>query len=169
MSAIRTGDVLSYVPRRSHCREGTAFVVNADRVVDTYWRPFGDGESHVLTEQELTTAEVRFNVHDFDVLDSSGARRKWETYHPDDRSYISSQHGLREVLFVRRGATPDMATQILNAEGEVAESVGQAQFLALSELVRLKDGPRDDAYREAKDAAWQRARDVLAFSQERPS
>jgi hypothetical protein len=32
----------------------------------------------------------------------------------------------------------------------------------LSELVRLKDGPRDEAYRVAKDAAWQRARDVLA-------
>jgi hypothetical protein len=33
---------------------------------------------------------------------------------------------------------------------------------ALAELVRLKDGPRDDVYRAAKDAAWQRARDVLA-------
>lgn len=32
---------------------------------------------------------------------------------------------------------------------------------ALAGLVRLKDGPRDDAYRAAKDAAWQRARDVL--------
>jgi hypothetical protein len=43
------------------------------------------------------------------------------------------------------------------------QSVAQAQFLALAELVRLKDGPRDDAYREAKEAAWQRARDVLAL------
>jgi hypothetical protein len=33
--------------------------------------------------------------------------------------------------------------------------------LALAELVRLKDGPRDDAYRAGKDAAWQRARDLL--------
>jgi hypothetical protein len=32
---------------------------------------------------------------------------------------------------------------------------------ALAELVRLKDGPRDDAYRAAKDAAWQAARDAL--------
>jgi hypothetical protein len=32
---------------------------------------------------------------------------------------------------------------------------------ALRELVRLKDGPRDDAYRAAKDAAWDMARDVL--------
>lgn len=32
---------------------------------------------------------------------------------------------------------------------------------ALRELVRLKDGPRDDAYRDAKDAAWDTARAVL--------
>jgi hypothetical protein len=31
----------------------------------------------------------------------------------------------------------------------------------LDELVRLKDGPRDDAYREAKDAAWERARAIV--------
>ena len=34
--------------------------------------------------------------------------------------------------------------------------------LALAELIRLKDGPRDDAYHAAKDAAWDRARTVLA-------
>jgi hypothetical protein len=33
---------------------------------------------------------------------------------------------------------------------------------ALTELVRLKDGPRDDAYRAAKDDAWQAAREALA-------
>lgn len=29
-------------------------------------------------------------------------------------------------------------------------------------LVRLKDGPRDEPYRKAKNAAWDRARQVLA-------
>ena len=38
---------------------------------------------------------------------------------------------------------------------------------ALAELVRLKDGARDDAYRAAKDAAWQAAR--AALGQEHPS
>lgn len=32
---------------------------------------------------------------------------------------------------------------------------------ALAELVRLKDGPRDAGYREQKELAWSRARDVL--------
>lgn len=40
----------------------------------------------------------------------------------------------------------------------------QRLYAALRELVRLKDGPRDDAYRAAKDAAWKRARDVLRES-----
>lgn len=35
---------------------------------------------------------------------------------------------------------------------------------ALAELVRLKDGPRDDAYAEAKPKAWQAARDALEAS-----
>lgn len=34
--------------------------------------------------------------------------------------------------------------------------------LALAELVRLKDGPRDEAYERDKPAAWDRARAVLA-------
>jgi hypothetical protein len=47
-----------------------------------------------------------------------------------------------------------------------AESVRLREQLAgavgaLRQLVRLKDGPRDDAYRAAKDAAWDAARDVL--------
>lgn len=32
---------------------------------------------------------------------------------------------------------------------------------ALAELVTLKDGPRDEHYRAAKDAAWDRARALL--------
>lgn len=115
------GDVLSYVPETSHCREGTAFVTDPDRAVDTYWQPRGDGESHVLTEQELATARVRFNVYDFDALDrySPSSRETWEKYHPDDRGRISSQHGLQEALFIRRGAKPDLATQIESARAAV--------------------------------------------------
>lgn len=33
---------------------------------------------------------------------------------------------------------------------------------ALAELVRLKDGPRDEAYAAAKEAAWEAARKALA-------
>jgi hypothetical protein len=33
----------------------------------------------------------------------------------------------------------------------------------LTELVALKDGPRDRTYREMKDEAWDRARQVLHY------
>jgi len=42
-----------------------------------------------------------------------------------------------------------LATRISDLEG------------VLAELVRLKDGPRDNAYRAAKDAAWDAARRAL--------
>lgn len=32
---------------------------------------------------------------------------------------------------------------------------------ALHKLVKLKDGPRDEYYREEKDKAWDKAREVL--------
>lgn len=35
---------------------------------------------------------------------------------------------------------------------------------ALAHLVRLKDGPRDDAYRAEKEGAWQAARDALTHT-----
>jgi hypothetical protein len=43
----------------------------------------------------------------------------------------------------------------------VPASDHQGAAEALRELVRLKDGPRDDAYRAAKDAAWDQARTAL--------
>lgn len=48
----------------------------------------------------------------------------------------------------------DYETDILRGERDGA--VG-----ALRVLVALKDGPRDDHYRRAKDAAWENARNVL--------
>lgn len=47
---------------------------------------------------------------------------------------------------------------------ELREVVGweqDAAAAALRNLVRLKDGPRDDAYRFFKEPAWQRARDIV--------
>lgn len=57
---------------------------------------------------------------------------------------------------------------LLNALEE-AEAERDALRAVLSELVRLKDGPRDDAYRAAKDTAWERAREALGARTEEPS
>jgi hypothetical protein len=146
------GDVLLYTPTERHCREGMAFV--SDRgIIDTYWRSTGDGESHILTADELATAKVLFNIRDFDVLDrySAASRETWLAYHPADRQRITSQHGLQEELFVRCGAQPHLATQIENARERVnaaEQAVEQAEgFLRRKRgvLAGLEAGVRVDA------------------------
>lgn len=124
LTTFNPGDVLRYTPLVHHWREGMARVREDGRILDTYWRPGGDSESHALTEQELASATVVFNVAEFDALDrySASSREQWEAYHPDDRALISSQHGLQEALFVRKGAHTHLGTQIENARTAVAKA-----------------------------------------------
>jgi hypothetical protein len=121
---LRAGDVLSYLPSQHHCRQGTALVTEDGLAFDTFWGIRPDNQSHFLTPKELTTAEVKFNVNDFDMLDrySRSSVSTWETYHADDRGRIGSQHQHQSVYFVRKGAQPDLGTQIENARGEVEEA-----------------------------------------------
>jgi hypothetical protein len=49
-----------------------------------------------------------------------------------------------------------LRSDLADARADLEGAVG-----ALAELVRLKDGPRDDAYRAAKDAAWDAAREII--------
>ena len=50
---------------------------------------------------------------------------------------------------------------LLRRQRDDALAERDALWEALAELVRLKDGPRDDAYRAAKDAAWDVARGLV--------
>lgn len=122
---FKPGDVLSYIPAHHHCREGTAFVTEAGRAVDTFWQSDyvgGTGYAHYLRDNELATATLRFNVNDYRALDiySKSSHVEWMTYNPDDRGRISSQHGLQDALFLRLGAQPDLGTQIENAREALA-------------------------------------------------
>lgn len=58
------------------------------------------------------------------------------------------------------GAGPPGATRGL-ADASAAGSAAEDALSALRMLVRLKDGPRDAAYRSAKDSAWERAREIV--------
>lgn len=149
-SKFKPGDVLAYVPRWHHCREGVAFVREDGRAVDTFWR-HDDSSAPGLNEEELATAEVRFNVNDCDALDlySASSRPTWLTYHPDDRGRIPSQHGLQEALFVRSGAEPNLRTQIENAQADVEE----AESAVRSAQYRLDARREDLAKLEANHVA----------------
>jgi hypothetical protein len=123
----RPGTVVRYTPDPSRhdprwCREGYAIADSDGVLLDTYWQSGGD--SHRLLPVELATVEVLFHLDDYDELDrySKGSPPQWQTYHPNDRRRITSQHGLQARWFVRKGATPDLSTQIANAEDKVREA-----------------------------------------------
>ena len=111
-----------------HCREGVATEERPGVLLDTFWN---GGDRHHLTETEATSVRVRFDTDDFIEIDGDRGRRgRWEQFAPEDRDTITGQHGLTVRYFTRHGASPDLATQIENAQTKVAE--------AEQELLRAK-------------------------------
>lgn len=111
----RPGDVLSYTPSRGwHCREGRAIVSTDGRARDTYWG--GTWDAHTLSDDELATAELRFNLGDYR---SVRYEDEWLTYALADRGIVTHQGGCQRTYYVREGARPDLATQIDNAREAV--------------------------------------------------
>ena len=120
------GTVVRYRPDPSRhdprwCREGMAIADARGFLFDTYWASGGD--SHRLLPIERDTIEVLFYLSDYDELDrySNVSKGVWATYAPDDRRLVTSQHGLIRRWFVRKGARPDLGTQIANAEEKVRD------------------------------------------------
>lgn len=125
------GDVLDYTPADgSSCREGIAIVreqplpARTTYAVDTFGgidRPgFG---AHVLTDAELSTATVSFNLADFDRIDRNHYPL-FGDYAESDRRTITEQRGYRVRYYLRRGAQPDLATKIANALRELDNAHG---------------------------------------------
>lgn len=127
--AFRPGDVVSYNPAQHHCREGTAIAYERQGKVvllDTFWG--GSGDRHMVTGDELSTAELQFSLHDYDELDpySRSSPSAWAKYAPGDRQVVTSQHGLQKRWFIRKGAAEDWPTQIDNARRELEERENEA-------------------------------------------
>ncbi|WP_032384670.1 hypothetical protein [Rhodococcoides fascians] len=119
---FRAGDVVRYTPERSDkwCREGYAVAVERRQqieLLDTYWRLSGS-ESHTLNEVEVESAELLFNLNDYDELHRR-SEQQWEKYAPADRQRYTEQHGCVVRLFVRKGAVEDHATKVENARRDV--------------------------------------------------
>ncbi|NMO00846.1 hypothetical protein HH308_06415 [Gordonia sp. TBRC 11910] len=143
---IKPGDVVRYTPSRDHCREGMAWAIRPrgrQVLVDTYWNVGVD--SHVLTDEEIATAEVVFNTNDFHELPryDRGTPDQWKRYAPKDRETISAQRGLQHRYFVRKGASEDWDTIVANARDYADECAADAEAavrrgkLALDELERV--------------------------------
>lgn len=126
---FRPGDVVRYDLTERHCREGMAIAYERHGKVillDTFWGGYGD--RHMLTDDEIATAELIFNVNDYDELDeySRSSPAAWSKYAPADRQLITSQHGLQKRWFTRKGAVEDWPTQIDNARSELEERESEA-------------------------------------------
>lgn len=114
--SLREGDVLQYEPGNKHGREGLALVrrspthLSGYAAPDTYWqhapldRDLGDG--HTLTDAELASAVVLFNVADYVRIrkPERDALEHWRRYRPEDRATVTAQHGGRVVYLVKRDA-----------------------------------------------------------------
>jgi hypothetical protein len=134
---LRAGDVITYEPVSRWCFDGWAIAeARDDRVilVDTYWISSG----HVVTPESY---QVEFNLDDYDEV---RYRSEWEKYAEADRRRIPRHSGYQTILLVRKGAKPDLQTQIENASERVSDaesSVRSAQWsleLARQELAALR-------------------------------
>lgn len=123
------GDVVEWSPQDRHCREGTAIALETHggqiKLFDTFWDGY---EDHVLTDAEELTAEVLFNLNDYDEIDRyKRESQTWSKYAPEDRQRVTSQHGLQTRWYVRKGASEHWPTQIRNAEDAVAKCVAAVE------------------------------------------
>ena len=109
------------------CREGVATEERPGVLLDTFWI---GSDRHRLSEIEAASVVERFDTDDFHQIDDWDARSRWHTFAPADRRTIPSQHGLQMRYFVRRGASPDLATQIENARQKVAEAEREVESAA---------------------------------------
>jgi len=144
-SAMRPGDVFRYQPESTWCHDGWAIAEERrdGRVVlvDTYW---GASGGTVVNPRE---PEFQFNLSDYETKRNG----EWERYAPADRRYIPQHSGYQTVLLVRKGATPDLTTEIENARERVTEAeqnVSSAEWslkMARRDLAELEQRATEEA------------------------
>lgn len=94
-----------------HAREGWAVEIAPGDFRDTYW----SSDRYRLNVREVETLDFQFDTDDFEPITGnygSGIPPHWTEYAPEDRARIPSQKGLRTTWYLRRGASPDLDTQI---------------------------------------------------------
>lgn len=120
-ASLRAGDVVRYQPESTWCHDGWAIAEQRDHgvvLVDTYWN--ASGGTVVAPE----TYEVLFNLAHYELKTADA----WEKFAPADREYIPRHSGYQTLHLVRKGATPDLATQIENARERVTAAEDEVRM-----------------------------------------
>jgi len=141
-----------------HCREELAVEQEPGILLDTFWSL--GSETHRLTEAERATAVLVFDTDDYDQLPTyprEAARQMWETYHPDNRAVITSQHRLQNDYYVRKGSKPDLETRIENAQRAVEEA--ESKLLSAGSGLRWRQEELAALVAERPSASSQESQD----------
>lgn len=114
---MSAGDVYTYTPTEHHCMEGLAIENERGSLIDWFWN--GSIVSHrQIVSRDAAGLTFVANLGDYEMTDRDGSKSNAE-YAPADRLTIHAQHGLQRTNYIRKGATPDLATKIDNAKHEV--------------------------------------------------
>lgn len=117
---MSAGDVYRYTPEDRHCREGLAIEDDRGQLIDNFWSGDRDPFLMHIVPRDARDLEFKGNLGDYDKLHPFD---DISDYAREDRLVVTAQHGHRRTYYVRKGAQPDLATKIENAQSavEVAE------------------------------------------------
>ena len=110
---MSTKDVYTYSPKEYHCTEGLAIENDRGLLIDWFWG--GDVVSHrQYVDRDAEDLKLIANLNDYELTPRDG-RESNCNYAPEDRLVITSQHGLQQTFYIRKGSIMDLATRIKNA------------------------------------------------------
>lgn len=139
-----------------HAREGWAVEIAPGDFRDTYW----SSDRYKLNVREVETLVFQFDTDDFEPITGnygSGIPPIWTEYATEDRARIPSQHGLKPTWYLRKGASPDLDTQI-----EAQRDVLEREESNLRSVQARRDGAQEKlrellAQRDERSATDQRS------------
>ena len=141
---MSAGDVYTYTPTQRHCTEGLAIEDERGRLQDWYWGSTRDSMLDKVVSRDAADLTFVANLNDYELTPRNGQESNAD-YAPTDRLVITAQHGYQRTYYIRKGATPDLATKIDNARARLEEAesdLRSAQFRvqwAADELTALKE------------------------------
>ena len=118
---MSAGDVYTYTPEQNHCTEGLAIEDERGRLHDWFWGSSRDSMLDKVVSRDAADLTLIANLDDYELTHRDG-RESNQDYALEDRLMIHSQHGLQRTYYIRKGASPDLATRIENAVRHLEEA-----------------------------------------------
>ncbi len=132
MTDLRHNDIISYTPEHPFRRDGYAQVSTRYGTVDLTAKDTYSVSEAELTDEELATAVVLFNLDDVEERRHLNV----EHYHPEDVFVLPTRKGIVVRVFLRKGAEVLPEKQIIARRAHLRYTEDmQARAVLLSPLV----------------------------------